>query len=244
MPIANLHLAGLRDALLNLPSSGPNGFEGLLATVFAKLLGFPFRLAKSGSQFGVDGKTSDQAFPVAFEAKRYRDDVPSTEVLNKIGALAIRDDPVELWILGTTGIVSSQVADDLEALAAIHGFATLILDWQPDAPMLAAVLTQACTEVNEFLSRNVPTAGMAAKAIAELQALSDREDIERNANSVVSQLRAASVATPMAREANHRWLLETLSNRIRAKSRLGQALTPLDTDEAPALPRSESPRHS
>lgn len=238
MPTVNPHLAALRDALLDLPSSGPNGFEGLLATVFAKLLDVPFRLAKSGSQFGVDGKTSDQAFPVAFEAKRYRDDVPSTEVLNKIGALAIRDDPVELWILGTTGCVSSQVADDLEALAAIHGFATLILDWQPDAPMLAAVLTQARTEVHEFLSRNVPTAGLATKAIAELQAFSDREDIERSANSVVSQLREASVATPMAREANHRWLFETLSNRIRAKSRLGQALTPLDTDEAPALTRS------
>jgi len=238
MPTVNPQLAALRDALLDLPSSGPNGFEGLLATVFAKLLGVPFRLAKSGSQFGVDGKSSDRAFPVAFEAKRYRDDVPSTEVLNKIGALAIRDDPAELWILGTTGIVSSQVAHDLEALAEIHGFATLILDWRHEAPVLAAVLTQAHTEVNEFLSRNVPTAGLAAKAIAELQALSNREDIERSANSIMSQLREASVATPMAREANHRWLIETLSNRIRAKSRLGQALTPLDTDEAPAPSRS------
>lgn len=238
MPIVNPHLIALREALLALPSSGPNGFEGLLATVFAKLLGVPFRLAKSGSQFGVDGKTSDPAFPVAFEAKLFRDNVPSSEVLNKIGALAIRDDPVELWILGTTGIVSSQVADDLEALAAIHGFATLILDWQPDVPRLAAVLTQAHAEVDEFLNRSVPTPGLATKAIAELQALSGREDIEHSAHSVVSQLRAASVATPMAREANHGWLLETLSNRIKAKSRLGQALTPLDTDEAPALTRS------
>lgn len=239
MPTANSNLIALREALLDLPSSGPNGFEGLLATVFAKLLGVPFRLAKSGSQFGVDGKTSDPAFPVAFEAKRYAGDVPSTEVLNKIGALAIRDDPAELWILGTTGIVSSQVADDLEALAALHGFATLILDWQPVAPRLAAVLTQASAEVEEFLSRNVPTAGLAAKAIAELQVLIDREDLKHSARSVVSQLRAASVATPMAREANRRWLVETLSNRIRAKSRLGQALTPLDTDEALTLTRSQ-----
>lgn len=237
MSATNLDLTALRDALLDLPSSGPNGFEGLLATVFAKLLGVPFRLAKSGSQFGVDGKTSDPAFPIAFEAKRYRGDVPSTEVLNKIGALAIRDDPVELWILGTTGIVSSQVADDLDKLATIHGFATLILDWQPDAPKLAAVLAKAHIEVSEFLKKNVPTAGLAARAIAELPYISGRTDLMDIGCSVLSQLSKASVATPMARSANRRWLVETLSNRIRAKSRLGQVLTPLEATGSPILTR-------
>jgi len=238
MSTANFNLNALRDALLDLPSSGPNGFEGLLATVFAKLLGVPFRLAKSGSQFGVDGKTSDPAFPVAFEAKRYRDDVPSTEVLNKIGALAIREDPVELWVLGTTGIVASQVADDLDALAKIHGFATLILDWQPGAPRLAAVLVKASVEVSEFLLRNVPTAALAGKAITELQTLSDCDDLAGIACSVLRELRSASVATPMARDANRRWLIETLSNGVRAKSRLGQALTPLDEGGSSVLTRS------
>lgn len=240
MSIANYNLTALRDALLDLPSSGSNGFEGLLATVFAKLLGVPFRLAQSGSQFGVDGKTSDPAFPVAFEAERYRDDVPSKEVLNKIGALAIRDDPVELWILGTTGIVASQVADDLAALAAIHGYATLILDWQPAAPRLAAVLMEASAEVGDFLNQNVPTTGLAAKAVVELQSLSGRTDLADIAQSALCQLRAASVATPMAQGANRRWLVETLSNQIRAKSRLGQVLTPLDaggTLNRPGLPR-------
>lgn len=238
MSTANSNLTALREVLLDLPSSGPNGFEGLLARVFAKLLGVPFRLAKSGSQFGVDGKASDPAFPVAFEAKRYRDDVPSSEVLNKIGALAIRDDPVELWILGTTGIVASQVADDLDALASIHGFATLILDWQPAAPRLAAVLAQASAEVVEFLNENVPTAGLAAKAVVELQSLSGRTDLADIARSALHQLRTASVATPMARNANCRWLVETLSNRIRAKSRLGQVLIPLDAGGASTLTRS------
>ena len=234
----SLDLTALRNALLDLPSSGPNGFEGLLAKVFTKLLGVPFRLAKSGSQFGVDGKTSDPTFPVAFEAKRYRDDVPSTEVLNKIGALAIRKDPVELWILGTTGIVASQVTDDLDALATIHGFATLILDWQPAAPRLAAILAEAHAEVGEFLNQNVPTAGLAARAIAELRILSGHADLAEITHSVLCQLRAASVATPMARDANRRWLVETLSNRIKAKSRLGQVLTPLDATGSPVLTRS------
>ncbi len=227
----------LRDALLALPPSGANGFEGLLATVFAKLLGVPFRLAKSGSQFGVDGKTSDITFPVAFEAKRYSDNVPSTEVLNKIGALAIHNDPVELWILGTTGVVSSQVADDLNALATRHGIATLILDWHPDAPRLAAVLTAARAEVAECLNRNVPIEGLAAKAIIELERLAARTDLADVVSSVLRQLDAASVATPMAHAANRRWLLDTLSNRIKAKGRLGQVLTPLGATGGQVLSR-------
>lgn len=238
MAATSSDLTALRKALLDLPSSGPKGFEGLLATIFSKLLGVPFRLAKSGSQFGVDGKTSDPAYPVAFEAKRYRDEIPSSEVLNKIGALAIRDDPVELWILGTTGIVASQVADDLDALANIHGFTTLILDWQPSAPRLGAVLAEACVEAGEFLSRNVPTKGLASKAIIELQNLSRREGIAEISSSILCQLRTASIATPLARDANRRWLIETLSNRIKAKSRLGQALTPLEEDATPVLARS------
>jgi len=220
-PVAD-DLATLRDALLDLPSSGPTGFEGLLATVFSKLLGVPFRLAKSGSQFGVDGKSADPEFPVAFEAKRYKDNVPSTEVLNKIGALAIRDDPTELWVLGTTGIVATQAADDLEALATKHGFSTLILDWQTDTPRLPAVLASAHVDVGEFLTLHVPTADLAAKAVPALKGLSENADLAVIARAALDQLRAASVATPLALEANGRWLRETLSTRRLAKGRLGQ----------------------
>ena len=236
-PVAD-DLATLRDALLDLPSSGPTGFEGLLATVFSKLLGVPFRLAKSGSQFGVDGKSADPEFPVAFEAKRYKDNVPSTEVLNKIGALAIRDDPTELWVLGTTGIVATQAADDLDALATKHGFSTLILDWQTDTPRLPAVLASAHVEVGEFLTLHVSTADLAAKAVPALKRLSENADLAVFARAAMDQLRAASVATPLALEANGRWLRATLSNRRLAKGRLGQVLSPLESGGSPVLSRS------
>lgn len=236
-PVAD-DLATLREALLDLPSSGPTGFEGLLATVFSKLLGVPFRLAKSGSQFGVDGKSADPEFPVAFEAKRYKDNVPSTEVLNKIGALGIRDDPTELWVLGTTGVVATQAADDLEALATKHGFATLILDWQTDTPRLPAVLASAHVDVGEFLTLHVPTADLAAKAVPALKGLSENADLAVFARAAMNQLRAASVATPLALEANGRWLRETLSTRRLAKGRLGQVLSPLESGGSPVLSRT------
>lgn len=231
-------LATLRDALLDLPSSGPTGFEGLLATIFAKLLGVPFRLAKSGAQFGVDGKSADPEFPVAFEAKRYRDNVPSTEVLNKIGALAIRGDPTELWVLGTTGIVATQVADEMEALAAIHGFSTLILDWQTDTPSLPAVLASAHVDVGEFLRLHLPTPGLAARSIPALSRLFENESLAVVARAVLNRLRTASVATPLALDANCGWLRETLSNRRLAKGRFGQVLSPLESGGPHVLSRS------
>lgn len=236
-PVAE-DLAALREALLELPSSGPTGFEGLLATVFAKLLGVPFRLARSGSQFGIDGKSADPDFPVAFEAKLYRDDVPSTEILNKIGALAIRDDPTELWVLGTTGIIATQSADDLEALATKHGLSTLILDWQTDTPRLPAVLASAHVDVGHFLALHVPTAGLATKAIAALKRLSKNASLTIIARSALDQLRAASVVTPLALEANVKWLRETLSNRRLAKGRLGQVLSLLESGGPHVLSRS------
>lgn len=231
-------LAALRDALLTLQSSGSTGFEGLLATVFAKLLGVPFRLARSGSQFGIDGKSADPDFPVAFEAKLYKSNVPSSEILNKISALAIRDDPTELWVLGTVGIIATQSVDDLEALATKHGLSTFILDWQTDTPRLPAVLASAHVDVGDFLMLHVPTVGLAIKAIAALKRLSENASLTIIARSALDQLRDASVVTPIALEANGRWLRETLSNRRLAKGRLGQVLSPLESGGPHVLSRN------
>lgn len=230
-------LSNLREALLALPNSGPGGFEGLLATAFEDLLGVPFRLAKSGSQFGMDGKAADPNVPLCFEAKLYSDTVPSSEVLNKLLALAIRDDPTELWVLGATSGVSTQTADDLNASGRKLGIATLILDWQGDTPALAAVLVAAHPSVSAFLQRQVRPATLGQDAVEALGRLARNADLSATAEKAIHQLRSASVAAPFAREANRQWLRATLANRRLAKSRLGQALSPLDTTGLPVLNR-------
>lgn len=230
-------LSDLQEALLALPNSGPNGFEGLLATAFEDTLGVPFRLAKSGSQFGMDGKSADQSMPVCFEAKLYSGTVPSSEVLNKLSALAIRNDPAELWMLGATSGVSTQTADDLDACGRTLGIATLILDWQGDTPALAAVLVTAHQSVSTFLQRHVQPATLSQKALAALDRLSNNAALTATAEKIFHQLRSASVATPFALENNRQWLRETLASRRLAKGRLGQVLSPLDTTGLPILGR-------
>src|SRR5690242_4716654 len=65
----------LREQLLKLNPSGIDGFEGLIAHCLTDLTGLSMRLAKSGSQFGRDGRTAAADFSVAMEAKRYTDDL-------------------------------------------------------------------------------------------------------------------------------------------------------------------------
>ena len=42
----------LSEILLALPPSGKDGFEGVFAEALSRISGVPFRLAKSGTQFG------------------------------------------------------------------------------------------------------------------------------------------------------------------------------------------------
>lgn len=228
MPTTTPDLSELWYALRALPNSGPAGFEGLLSAAFEELLDVPFRLAKSGSQFGMDGKAVDPNVPVCFEAKLYSDTVPSSEVLNKLSAIAIRNDPTELWVLGATSGVSTQTADDLNASGRTLGISTLILDWQGESPALAAVLVAAHQSVSKFLQQHVEDATLWQKAVAALGRLSNNAALKAAAEKSIHQLQSASAAAPFAVEANRQWLRETLASRRLAKGRLGQALSPLD----------------
>ena len=52
------HISSLKEILISLKPDGPDGFEGLIGTALSEIAGVPFRLAGSGSQFGVDGTST------------------------------------------------------------------------------------------------------------------------------------------------------------------------------------------
>jgi len=229
-------LIDLKNALHALKPSGQTGFEGLLAEVFEQLLDVPFRLAKSGSQFGLDGKASDPNVPICFEAKLYKDTVPSSEVLNKLLALAIREDSTELWVLGATSSISTQTESDLAASGRKLGISTVIFDWQGEAPMLATLLIVVHKLVGAFFEKNVP-AEISQKAIVALERLASSKDWIAVSEKAMEQLCSASVAAPFALSANRNWLRKALTNRRSAKAAFGQALSPLEMTGLPVLSR-------
>jgi len=61
--------ASLRDAVLQMPATGVNGFEGALATALSKLTAQNFLLSRSGDQGGIDARSLSGA--IMMQAKRY-----------------------------------------------------------------------------------------------------------------------------------------------------------------------------
>ena len=71
----------LREILLALPPSGEDGFEGVFAEALSRISGVPFRLAKSGTQFGIDGAAAHAEDAICFECKRYNKEPPASLIL-------------------------------------------------------------------------------------------------------------------------------------------------------------------
>jgi hypothetical protein len=135
------HIANLKFALMSLPATGVKGFEGLIGVTLREITGVPFRLAGSGSQFGIDGKSAFEEDAIGFEGKRYDGDISKNEVLSKIAECTINDSGIDIWVLGATSQIKSQLADAVRSLGEINGIFVLILDWsENDLPLLAVAL--------------------------------------------------------------------------------------------------------
>jgi hypothetical protein len=229
----------LRGVLLKLPATGSKGFEGLLAITLTSITGAPFRLARSGSQFGVDGTTAYEEDAVCFEGKRYDDHIPRTEVLTKIAELAIGDvGGTDLWVLGATTQVSAQLADDVRELGAKLGIATLILDWNDAAlPPLAVALAMAETSAT-FLESNIGDHALAAKAATALKIIAQDEKFAAHAERLRALLHEPTMGAGLARQANARWLINVFSSKREAKRFLRQPLCPGDKTIGGATTRS------
>jgi hypothetical protein len=147
----------LRQSMLGLEPSGDGGFEGLLSIILSSITGYDFRLAKSGHQHGKDGGNDPgSAKTITFEGKRYDGKIDPNAVLAKIPSLMASIDEPELWILGATVSIGTQLQDDIERACAKAGIIPLLLDWPAASavPPLAAACAIAFDETEAFLRAN------------------------------------------------------------------------------------------
>ncbi|RZJ45484.1 MAG: hypothetical protein EON87_07390, partial [Brevundimonas sp.] len=221
-------LADLMAALLALKPAGAKGFEGLLAKVLSAASGRPFRLAKSGLQNGKDGATSARDGQIAFEAKLYTGKLPDNEVLTKIARLIDAPTPPDVWFLGATVEVSTQLLDPMEGAARKNGIAVEVLDWPEtsSAPPLAVACAAAAEEAGAFLTSHLADAGMTKRARAALKVLAKSDAFEAPIAAFKANLHAASMGMANAVVANQTWLDDRFSDRARARAAFGQAVSP------------------
>jgi len=227
------HVECLKMGLLSLPATGDNGFEGLIGVALHEITGVPFRLAASGSQFGIDGNAVYEGDSICFEGKRYDGRVPRTEVLSKIADLLISNNEIDIWVLGATSQIRTQIADAARELGAKIGVLVLILDWsQIDLPPFSVVLAMGGARIQEFLKSNISDKKVLREALAALEAVKKSPDFAHHADRIQAQCNEPAMGSPLAQRANSDWLSDAFSSRNRAKIKFGQPLSPGGTGTA------------
>jgi hypothetical protein len=222
------HLENLRTILLSLPHSGNSGFEGLIGLTLSSITGIPFRLAGSGSQFGLDGKASFQNDPICFECKRY-DKSPSREsILAKITDLSINEHEVDIWVLVSTASIKTQIIDDVRKAGDKNGLFVFVLDWSDSSlPILAAALANAGEFAENFILKNATcNAHQLSKVAPALNAIKHNTQLTPYINKMESELDVAHVSYSSAQKENEYWLLDKFSDRTEAKVHFGQPICP------------------
>ena len=209
-----------------LPPSGKDGFEGVFAEALSRISGVPFRLAKSGTQFGIDGAAAHAEDAICFECKRYDKEPPASEVVIKIDDLCRRKDETDLlWVLACTAQIGTQLADRLREKATKEGIEILTLDWTGDPPLLAVVLAKAGTPVIDKIS--ILSKEVVNNELEEIfVTLREQEGFEAQTDKILRRLNASETATIRAAEKNRKWFADRFRNTCQARLDLGQPLAP------------------
>ena len=197
------HLSNLKAVLTDLDATGQEGFEGLIGTALSEIAGVPFRLARSGSQFGVDGKSAYDGTGISFECKRYASQVRTPDVMSKIGELSIGETDIDLWVLCATSSLSSQIVDNVSKFSERSPISTVILDWTDNGlPPLAVALAMASEKVGDFLRKCGVSVESTVKAMAALGTVQNDPVFERQADRIRVTLRDPTLGMDVARQAN------------------------------------------
>jgi len=88
------------------------------------------------------------------------------------------------------------------------------------------------TRVQEFLKSNISNDQTLRKALAALEAVRNSQDFASHSDRIRAQCNEPAVGWSLAQRANSDWLSDAFSSRKRAKTKLGQPLSPGDTSAA------------
>ncbi len=226
-----------RQNIRKLKPDGENGFEGLIAAVLGDLTKRSFALASAGSQHGKDGQSALDGGAIVFEAKRYDDAVPKDKIYTKILEIAAdKTSSTELYILAATSPISAQHITTLKEGARRLAMALLVLAW-PETGLaeLAALLAMTPDVSAKFIAKH--TSINETELASQLSAVRAHPQFQARSDELLATLWQPSIAPAFALKDNLAWLSEAFSDRRRARSVFGQALSPADASISCAIDR-------
>jgi hypothetical protein len=228
-----------RQNIRKLKPDGDNGFEGLIAAVLGDLTKRSFALASAGSQRGKDGQSALDGGVIVFEAKRYDDAVPKDTIYSKILEIAAdKTSNTELYVLAATSPISTQHMTTLKEGARRLGMGLMVLAW-PETGLaeLAALLAMTPNVSAKFVVKH--TFINEAEIASQLSAVRAHPQFQARSEELLANLSQPSIAPAFALKDNVAWLSEAFSDKRRARSVFGQALSPADASISCAIDRTD-----
>jgi hypothetical protein len=229
----------LRRNIRKLKPDGYDGFEGLMAAVLSDLTKRSFALASAGSQHGKDGQSALDGAAVVFEAKRYDNAVPKDKIYTKILEIAAdKTSTTELYILAATSTISAQHITTLKGAAQRLAITLMVLAWpETGLPELAALLAMTPDVSAKFIAKH--TSIIEAELANQLAAVQAHAQFLVRSDELQAILRQPSIAPAFALRDNVAWLSEAFSDKKRARSVFGQALSPEDSSISGTIDRTD-----
>ena len=202
----------LRTILLSADSAT---LENLAADLLGRLVGFDFRVARSGSQRGGDGGVRGQR-NLRYEARRYGDSsrLNTREIRGQIDQAVEQNPDLEAWILVTTQVVPEQTVTAMENSSLRHGIDSVVLDWSPTRLPRLAVLCASCPDQFE--------AQIATGHNELMQAIASSADFTSVLEAIKKDLHAPTIGYELLRQASHRRVREIWTSRKKALSLFNQ----------------------
>ena len=229
----------IKKILESIKPTGEKGFEGLTGVVLSSLVNMPMRLAASGLQFGIDGKSANLENNISYECKHYSTKINRDVVLSKLFSLTISSTPPDIWVLSATNSISTQLVDEIQLFSDRHGIPVVILDWSEiNIPPLAVALAIAQKDVVHFFEKSFPQCNYSSEIKSALGAISKRDDFKDFSDSILSSLKRTTLAMSLAQKANADWLSSSFENKRLANINFSQPLAPNDA-ESSTIPRPQ-----
>lgn len=228
-----------RQNIRKLKPDGNDGFEGLMAAVLSDLTKRSFALASAGSQHGKDGQSALDGGAIVFEAKRYDDAVPKDKIFTKILEIAAdKANTTELYILAATSPISAQHITTLKEGAQRLAMALMVLAWPETGLAELATLVAMTPDVSaKFVAKH--TSINEAELASQLAAVRAHPQFQARSDELLATLRQPSIAPAFALKDNVAWLSEAFSDKKRARSVFGQALSPADASISSTIDRTD-----
>lgn len=231
-------LGVIRRILLLLEPSGPNGFEGLIATALAELSGLTIRLAKSGSQYGRDASSPPDEFAIAMEGKRYDSPLRLEDLAGKavLGGQSLQGD-LDLWVLGTTAEVGDETSRRLTAILDNFGISFLLLDWaERPLPPLAVLLASTPVKTLRWFQQHKPD--LDPNTIqSSLELISRDSAFFLQQERLRTYLSVAELGMDSLRSISSEWLRKRFRSRQESQLSFGQFVNVADP-VSPAIVRT------